>query len=96
MILLAMLWFLHIQPISSSLPINPTKYIRDALVHTTLDQIQSISPLYLSPGQETQLELIGHYHRYLLLPLTEHQGAVNAKSRLLFPGSAQQPSQKDV
>ena len=36
MILLAMLWLLHIQPISPSLPINTTKYIRDALAHTTL------------------------------------------------------------
>ena len=25
-----------------------------------------------------------------------HQGAVNGKSRRLFPGSAQQPSQKNV
>ena len=30
------------------------------------------------------------------LSLNMHQGAVNAKSRSLFPGSAQQPSQKNV
>ncbi|KIJ98054.1 hypothetical protein K443DRAFT_221344 [Laccaria amethystina LaAM-08-1] len=59
----------------------------------------SISPSYLSPGterHETQLEHIQHHRQYLLLPLTEHQGAVNAKRRRLFPCSVQQPSGENV
>ena len=53
----------------------------------------------VSPGSErhkTQLELIQPHHEFLLLRLIKHQEAVNAKSRRLFPGSAQQPSRMNV
>ena len=59
----------------------------------------SISPSYLSPGSErheTQLQHIRHFRQYLLLPLNQHQGAMNAKSRHLFPGSAQRPCRMNV
>ena len=57
-----------------------------------------ISPSYLSPGSEhyeMRLEHTQKFGQYLLL-FTEHQAAVNAKSRRLFPGSAQQPSRKNT
>ena len=59
----------------------------------------SISLSYLSPGSErheTQLEHIRYFRQHPHLPLTEHQGAVNTKSRRLFPGSALQPSRMNV
>ena len=59
----------------------------------------SVSPSYLSPGSErheTQLELSQPRRQSLLFPLTKHQRAMNAKSRRLFPGSAQQPSRMNV
>ena len=37
-----------------------------------------------------------HRRQYPLLPLIEHQGGMNARSRRLFPGSAQQSSWKNV
>ena len=46
-----------------------------------------------SERHETPLELIQPC-QFLLLPLTKHQGAMNAKSRCLFPGSALRPSWK--